>query len=141
MGYLVTCPLSKYINWSFPLALCGHNLLFQVYNAEKAGCVGMIIFSDPYDYECLYIPADNFSVMGFSVRVADARFTEWRNWTAQRVGDWSDKGACPQAAESHTAIAAHLRPSPPCVPSRPQIQRSDTTNAVYLLSCNAALYS
>ena len=35
-------------------------------------------------WECLHIPRENFTRMGYSVRVADARYTEWRVWRASR---------------------------------------------------------
>ena len=63
------------------------------------------MFQDPVDYECLNIPAVNFTIMGFSVRTADTRYTEWRHWkrTGRCVGDWSDEGLVAQELYDHVS--------------------------------------
>ena len=44
-------------------------------------------------WECLHIPRENFTRMGYSVRVADARYTEWRVWRGESLSaDWSRSG-------------------------------------------------
>ena len=44
-------------------------------------------------WECLDIPRQNFTTMGYSVRVADARYTEWRVWRGSSLtADWSAVG-------------------------------------------------
>ena len=40
--------------------------------------------------------------MGFSVRVADARYTEWRVWKPTCEADWTDAGLVAQELYDHT---------------------------------------
>ena len=42
------------------------------------------------------------SHMGFSVRVANARYTEWRIWKPNCVGDWTAAGLVAQELYDHT---------------------------------------
>ena len=65
-------------------------------------CPEYSMFTDPTDYECLTIAASNFTVMGFSVRVVDARYTEWRKWLDNCVGDWTPAGLVAQELYDHT---------------------------------------
>lgn len=65
-------------------------------------CPEYSMYSDPTNYECLRIRAANISHMGFSVRVADARYTEWRLWKSNCVGDWSAAGLVAQEFYDHT---------------------------------------
>ena len=58
--------------------------------------------TDPTDYECLNIPASNFSHMGFSIRTEAARYTEWRLWKLTCVGDWSAEGLVAAELYDHT---------------------------------------
>ncbi len=66
-------------------------------------CPEYSMYSDPTDYECLNIPATNFSHMGFSVRVDNARYTEWRLWKSNCVGDWTLSGLVAQELYDHTS--------------------------------------
>ena len=59
-------------------------------------------YGDPTDYECLNIVATNFSHMGFSVRTAAARYTEWRLWKSNCVGDWTPAGLVAKELYDHT---------------------------------------
>ena len=65
-------------------------------------CPEYSMYSDPTDYECLNIPATNFSHMGFSVRVDNARYTEWRLWKSNCVGDWTPSGLVAQELYDHS---------------------------------------
>ena len=47
------------------------------------------------------IPKQNITRMGFSVRVANARYTEWRRWTPNCVADWTPGGLVAQELYDH----------------------------------------
>jgi len=55
-------------------------------------CPEYSMYTDPVNYECLNTPRGNISHMGFSVRVDNARFTAWRKWKDNCVGDWTAEG-------------------------------------------------
>ena len=65
-------------------------------------CPEYSMYGDPTDYECLNIVATNFSHMGFSVRTATARYTEWRLWKSNCVGDWTPAGLVAKELYDHT---------------------------------------
>ena len=54
-------------------------------------CVQFKMEEDPAGWECVHVPRENITRMGYSVRVAEARYTEWRVWNACRA-DWSHAG-------------------------------------------------
>lgn len=70
-------------------------------------CPEYSMFKDPTDYECLHIKAGKISHMGFSVRVATARYTEWRKWKPNCVGDWTAAGLVAQELYDHTGDLGH----------------------------------
>lgn len=55
-------------------------------------CPQFDLLTDPERWECLWVPKANITRMGYTVRVADARYTEWRAWQAGCVADWSPAG-------------------------------------------------
>lgn len=56
-------------------------------------CTQYSLMNDaPTKWECLYTPKANITRMGYSVRVADARYTEWRLWLGEHGADWSHEG-------------------------------------------------
>eukprot|EP00039_Didymoeca_costata_P011243 m.157145 g.157145 ORF g.157145 m.157145 type:complete len:576 (+) comp15110_c0_seq1:1469-3196(+) len=55
-------------------------------------CPQFNITEDPIGWECLVIPKQNFTRMGFSVRTAEARYTEWRVWSSSCTADWTSNG-------------------------------------------------
>lgn len=65
-------------------------------------CPGYGLFTDPYAWECLLVPRQNISVMGYSVRVANARYTEWRKWTPSLVADWGGVGLLAKELYDHS---------------------------------------
>ena len=60
------------------------------------------MYTDAERYECLEIPKQNISHMGFSVRAADTRYTEWRVWKPSCEGDWSPGGLVALELYDHT---------------------------------------
>lgn len=57
----------------------------------------------PTKWECLYEPKANITRMGYSVRVPDARYTEWRVWQGEKFqADWSVEGLVAQELYDHT---------------------------------------
>lgn len=49
------------------------------------------------------IAKEDITVMGYSIRVATARYTEWRSWLgASLVGDWSEAGLRAVELYDHT---------------------------------------
>jgi hypothetical protein len=52
--------------------------------------------TDPSDYECLDVPKASITRMGYSVRVEDARYTEWRVWLPSLRADWTAAGLVAQ---------------------------------------------
>lgn len=65
-------------------------------------CPDFNMFNDSRDWECLNIPKQNITRMGFSVRVAEARYTEWRKWLPTCEADWSPEGLVEQELYDHT---------------------------------------
>jgi iduronate 2-sulfatase len=56
-------------------------------------CTQYDLTTQSEQWECLHIPKENFTRMGYSVRVADARYTEWRVWSGSSLSaDWSAAG-------------------------------------------------
>ncbi len=53
-------------------------------------------------YECLQTPKAEIELMGYSVRVDNARYTEWRKWEKTCVPDWSEEGLVAQELYDHT---------------------------------------
>jgi len=70
-------------------------------------CPEYSMYSDPVDYECLRIKSHAISHMGFSVRVAAARYTEWRLWKTNCAGDWTPAGLVAQELYDHTGDAGY----------------------------------
>lgn len=54
------------------------------------------------NWECLEIPKQNITRMGFSVRVATARYTEWRKWLPTCHADWTVNGLVEVELYDHT---------------------------------------
>ena len=59
------------------------------------------MYTQSTQYECLEIPKQNITRMGFSVRTAEARYTEWRVWQPTCRGDWTSAGLVAQELYSH----------------------------------------
>lgn len=51
-------------------------------------CPQFDMLAEPEKWECLSVPNENISHMGYSVRTAEARYTEWRAWSGCRVPNW-----------------------------------------------------
>merc|ERR1719253_2477941 len=52
---------------------------------------------------CYELPSSNFTYMGFSVRTANWRYTEWRHWDgAQLRGIWEPAGLIATELYNHT---------------------------------------
>lgn len=66
-------------------------------------CPTHSMFTDSVEWECLYTAKDKIEKMGFSVRVADARYTEWRVWKPNCAADWSPAGLVAQELYDHEA--------------------------------------
>eukprot|EP01050_Picozoa_sp_SAG11_P013773 SAG11_NODE_1633_length_4542_cov_4.532298_2_plen_240_part_00 len=64
--------------------------------------------TDPGDWECLVVPQENITLMGFSIRTEDARYTEWRVWKlcsgVVRIScaDWTERGLVAAELYDHT---------------------------------------
>lgn len=57
---------------------------------------------NPEGWECLEVPKENITRMGFSVRVPKARYTEWRYWNSSCLADWGPGGLVAQELYDHT---------------------------------------
>lgn len=65
---------------------------FQAAYSQYPRCPSYDMKTDSSNYECLNIPKDKIEIMGYSVRVPEWRFTEWRTWNSSCVSDWTSKG-------------------------------------------------
>ena len=64
-------------------------------------CPEFDMYTHPMEYECLETPKQNLTLMGFSVRDAEWRYTEWRNWTVECKAVWSAEGLVAQELYDH----------------------------------------
>ena len=60
------------------------------------------MYTDAERYECLKIPKEKITHMGFSVRTANTRYTEWRLWQPSCVADWSSAGLVARELYDHS---------------------------------------
>eukprot|EP01049_Picozoa_sp_SAG25_P001424 SAG25_NODE_62_length_17948_cov_8.453975_17_plen_406_part_00 len=61
--------------------------------SQFSRCTQFSMWTRPQDWECLYIPRENFTHMGYSLRVANWRYTEWRLWIGTKLtANWSEAG-------------------------------------------------
>jgi hypothetical protein len=67
-------------------------------------CPEYSMYTQSSQYECLNVPKQNISRMGFSVRTADWRYTEWRLWKSTCMGDWSEAGLVAQELCHHLRV-------------------------------------
>eukprot|EP00039_Didymoeca_costata_P004773 m.76012 g.76012 ORF g.76012 m.76012 type:complete len:564 (-) comp12538_c0_seq2:173-1864(-) len=65
-------------------------------------CPQYVMEKNPEGYECLEVPKENITRMGFSVRLADARYTEWRVWMPTCEADWTAAGLVAQELYNHS---------------------------------------
>ena len=56
---------------------------------------------DAERWECLNVPKEQFSHMGYSVRSAETRYTEWRHWRPNCTADWSAAGLAARELYDH----------------------------------------
>ena len=61
------------------------------YNMEK----------EPAKWQCVPVPREQITIMGYSIRVADARYTEWRLWHNCNA-DWSSNGIVAKELYDHS---------------------------------------
>lgn len=66
-------------------------------------CTQFSLRDDPIGWQCIFVARENFTRMGYSVRVADARYTEWRAWLgAELAADWTPAGLVAAELYDHT---------------------------------------
>ena len=65
-------------------------------------CPEYDMFDKKFTIQYQYVPRENITYMGFSLRVSGARYTEWRAWKPSSAGDWSPAGLVANELYNHT---------------------------------------
>ena len=65
-------------------------------------CPSYDMRKQPSYYECLDVDREKIGRMGYSIRVKNARYTEWRLWKPSCQGDWTPAGLVSAELYDHT---------------------------------------